>query len=95
MKLAQGLESQDEPPSWPEIELVFPPAPFFKQSLIYGFISCRRTGGFSEWHGRTTGSPRWAGNPVIYLEWKSCNGIVSSLVVHPSGRAGGEKVKFE
>ena len=38
---------------------------------------------------------RWAGNLVIYLEWESCNGIVSSRLVHPSDGASGEKVKFE
>ena len=45
-------------------------------------------------NGTAAQRARWAGNLVIYLQWKSCNGIVSSLV-HPSDGASGEKVKFE
>ena len=35
MKLARGLESQDEPPSWPERELVFLPRRHFSNNPLF------------------------------------------------------------
>ena len=91
MKLARGLESQDEPPSWNARELVFPRRHFSNNPL---FMASFPAAGAAVSPNGTTGS--MGGQPRhLYLEWESCNGIVSSRLVHPSDGVSGEKVKFE
>ena len=82
MKLARLWVAQDEPP-FAVPELVFL-GQFFKQSLIYSFISC---------HCRFL-SPNgsfhlmgWATRPVIYLEWKSATASFPPDPSNPARRS--------